>query len=103
MRHEAIDKAAVVPVSDERLGERVCLVFKAHNGSEISIAEMLSHLETVGLSRFDMPEVISQIEAMPLTASGKVLKRAIQEQIALGLIVPIAVEQTGKKLSLVVS
>ncbi len=40
---------------------------------------------------------------MPLTASGKVLKRAIQEQISLGLIVPVAVEQTGKKLSLTAS
>ncbi len=103
MRHEAIDKVAVLPVSDERLGERVCLIFKAHNGSEISHAEILSHLETVGLSRFDMPEFISQIEEMPLTASGKVLKRAIQEQIALGLIVPIAVELASKKLSLIVS
>lgn len=96
MKHEAIDKVAVVPVPDERLGERVCLVFKAHAGGKVSFAQILVHLDQVGLSSYDMPEFMFQIEDMPLTASGKVLKRAVQDMIAAKMIIPTPVARETK-------
>ncbi len=35
MRHPQVERAAAVPVKDERLGERVCIVVMPKNGAEI--------------------------------------------------------------------
>ena len=56
MRHEAIERAAVVPVRDARLGEKVCLAVTFRPGREASADDVLRHLDAAGLSKFDMPE-----------------------------------------------
>ena len=38
---------------------------------------LLAHLEAEGLSRYDMPEYFVALDAFPLTASGKVDRRAL--------------------------
>jgi acyl-CoA synthetase (AMP-forming)/AMP-acid ligase II len=83
LRHEAIDRAAAVPVADERLGEKVCLAVTPRPGRSIDAQNMLDHLDACGLSKFDMPEYFVALDNLPLTTSGKILKRdlvlAIQE------------------------
>jgi acyl-CoA synthetase len=78
-------------VPDERLGELVCLAVI----SEADPDAILAHLAAEGLSRYDMPEFILPMEAFPLTASGKILKRDIQAQVARGELVPVAVRHRG--------
>src|SRR5262249_31645599 len=75
MRHDAVAKAAVFPVADERLGERVCLAVIPRANARVEAMEMLNHLDAQGLSKYDMPEYFLALEAFPLTPSGKVLKR----------------------------
>jgi acyl-CoA synthetase len=87
VRHPAISAAAAFGLADERLGERVCLAVIA----ELEPRDVLQHLAAEGLSRFDMPEYILSMPAFPLTASGKVLKREIQAQVARGELHPVAV------------
>jgi acyl-CoA synthetase len=91
MRHAAVERVAAIPVPDERLGERVCLVVVPRAGKRVAGEEMLSHLDEVGLSRFDMPEFFAAIEKIPLTSSGKVLKRELVSQLAAGTLRPDAV------------
>ena len=79
MRHPAVSRAAAVPVPDERLGERVCLVLQLHSGSRLSVTELFEHLWAAGLSKYDMPEYLGFIDALPLTPSGKIFKRGISE------------------------
>ena len=81
MRHPQVARAAAVGITDERLGEKVCLVVSAKNGASIHPDELLSHLHTEGLSPYDMPEYFLQIDALPLSASGKVLKRALMDSL----------------------
>ena len=50
-----------------------------HNGA---------HLAARGLSKYDMPEYFIALNALPLTASGKILKRELVEQVRRGDIVP---------------
>jgi len=88
MRHEAVAVAAAIPVKDERLGERVCLVVTTRNGEPLDTGALLSHLSAEGLSRFDMPEFMAKVETFPLTPSGKILKRALAEAIADGRLQP---------------
>jgi acyl-CoA synthetase len=88
MRHAAIDKVAAFAVSDERLGERVCLAMVLRDGGTIDDDAVLHHLDRSGLSRYDMPEYLLTIDAMPLTASGKIAKRELAERVRAGALSP---------------
>jgi acyl-CoA synthetase len=90
-RHDGVAKAAAFGVPDERLGEKVCLAVIARPGAKIDSASMLQHLYEAGLSRYDMPEYFLIMEAFPLTASGKILKRELQAWVKAGRIQPEAV------------
>ncbi|MFC4312262.1 class I adenylate-forming enzyme family protein [Steroidobacter flavus] len=84
MRHPGVMKAAAVPVADDRLGERVCLVITTGPADAPSAMELLFHLHEAGLSKFDMPEYFGVLEALPLGATGKVLKRELVRWIREG-------------------
>jgi acyl-CoA synthetase len=95
MRHKAVAKAAAFPVSDERLGERVCLAVIARPNETIAPMELLTHLNDHGLSKYEMPEFFIEMESFPLTASGKVLKRRLVEMVEQGLLKPQPVRWQG--------
>jgi non-ribosomal peptide synthetase component E (peptide arylation enzyme) len=88
MQHPAVARAAALPVPDQRLGERVCLTVMLRPGHSVAPQDLLAHLDRSGLSRYDMPEYYLALDNIPLTASGKILKRDIAAQIAEGKIVP---------------
>ena len=49
------------------------------------------HLDLAGLSKYDMPEYILPVDEMPLTASGKVLKRELVRSVEEGRLQPLLV------------
>jgi len=87
-RHPAVQKAAAFGVPDTRLGEKACLAVILREGERVSGEAMLDHLHAVGLSKYDMPEFFLGMDAFPLTASGKILKRELQEWVTGGRITP---------------
>ena len=91
LRHQAIDKAAAFAVADERLGERVCLAFVTRGEHEPHPGAILDHLDAAGLSRYDMPEFMLPLGDMPMTASGKLLKRELARRVTEGELRPIPV------------
>jgi len=95
-RHPAVQRAAAVPVKDPRLGEKVCLVIVPRAGMTVTPDEVLAHLDTAGLSKFDMPEYFVELAEIPLTPNGKMLKRAIVDDIVHGRIVPQPVRWQSK-------
>ena len=88
LKHPGVMKAAAYPVADTRLGERVCLAVIAREGAVVDGMALLEHLNSVGLSRYDMPEYFVVLDAFPLTASGKILKRELIEWTKSGRITP---------------
>ena len=91
LRHAAVEKAAAFPVADPRLGERVCLALVTRENVQVEPEAILRHLDTAGLSKYDMPEFILPLSEMPLTASGKLLKRELVRRVAEGLLRPLPV------------
>jgi len=85
LRHPQIEKAAVFAVPDERLGERACIAIIG----DLDAEALLVHLDAQGLSKFDMPEYFLRVDAFPLTASGKILKRVLVQQAKDGVITPV--------------
>jgi acyl-CoA synthetase len=84
LRHDLVERVAVFPVADERLGERACIAVIG----AIEPDALLAHLDAQGLSKFDMPEYFLRVDAFPLTASGKILKRELVAQAKRGEIAP---------------
>lgn len=93
IRHADVHKAACFPVADERLGERVCIAVIGAIGPEA----LLSYLAGQGLSKYDMPEFFIRVDTLPLTASGKILKRVLIDMVKRGELAPIAMRWTGEK------
>jgi acyl-CoA synthetase len=88
MQHAGVGGAAVIPVPDERLGERVCLVVTRGAGGGVEPGELLSHLESAGLSKFDLPEYVAEVDELPLLPSGKVSKRELTDWVRQGRLAP---------------
>lgn len=97
LQHPAIARTAALPVPDDRLGEKVCIAVTLKPGQKITADELLAHLDRSGLSRYDMPEYYLELDSIPLTASGKVLKREITTQISEGMLVPVPVRFSPQK------
>ncbi|WP_043837538.1 class I adenylate-forming enzyme family protein [Muricoccus aerilatus] len=88
MQHPAVLRAAALPVRDERLGEKVCLAVMPRPGAVVGAEDILLHLDAAGLSKYDQPEYFLLVEEIPLTASGKILKRAVAARVEAGELQP---------------
>ena len=95
LRHPAVERAAAFPVKDGRLGEKVCLAVVYRPSVAPSGEAILAHLNTAGLSKFDMPEYLLELDRMKLTATGKVIKGDLVEGVQQGRLRPVPVRWSG--------
>ena len=80
--HDSVHEAAVFGVPHERLGEEVAVAILVKAGAQLTAQELRDHV-AVRLASFKVPaHVIFFTEALPRNASGKILKRELQRQIA---------------------
>lgn len=86
VRHPSVVQAALFPVADPRLGERGCLAVVPAGGARPDPAAILDHLAAAGVSKYDMPEFFLCVTEMPLTASGKIIKRELARWVTEGRI-----------------
>ena len=77
-----VERAAVLPVADERLGERCCAALVLRAGCRFGFADMLASLERAGMAKYKWPERLVILSAMPTTASGKIQKHRIAALLA---------------------
>jgi acyl-CoA synthetase (AMP-forming)/AMP-acid ligase II len=77
-----VAEVAVVAAPDDRLGERACAFVRlAPGASSIGLREITCHLERIGLARPKWPEEVRVAADFPRTASGKVRKVELREQL----------------------
>jgi len=82
IRHPAVHEAAVVPLPDERLGERACAALILSSGERApTLPELQEFLERQGVAKYMWPESIEIFDEFPRTASLKPVKREIVRQI----------------------
>ncbi len=76
-------EAIVVAAPDARLGERVAAVLRVRDGGTMPTTDQVrAHFEAGGVARQKWPEELHQAEDFPRTASGKIQKFLIRQQIA---------------------
>jgi acyl-CoA synthetase (AMP-forming)/AMP-acid ligase II len=82
---DPIAEVSVVAVPDDRLGERAAAVFRRREGADAPTLDAIrQHLEAVGLARQKWPESLHLVEDFPRTASGKVQKFRLRQQLREG-------------------
>ncbi|TFV59726.1 AMP-dependent synthetase [Mycobacterium sp. PS03-16] len=87
----AVAEAVVVSAPDDRLGERVAAVLRLRSGHRLpTLDDIRRHFEDAGVARQKWPEEILGVADYPRTASGKVQKVRVREQVRLGRQVDIA-------------
>jgi HIP---CoA ligase len=79
LRHPAVQQAAVIGIPDQRLGE-VGMAF-------VVVSDEVSPEDIIGWSRNEManykvPRVVEIVDALPLNATGKVMKETLRERAA---------------------
>jgi acyl-coenzyme A synthetase/AMP-(fatty) acid ligase len=82
IRHPAIREAVVVPLPDDRLGERACAALIATAGATLpTLHELQAFLTEQGLAKYMWPESIEAFDDFPRTSSLKAIKRDIADLI----------------------
>ncbi len=76
-------EVAVVAMPDDRWGEVPVAFVAARDGQRIDVDAVSAHC-TTRLAGFKVPRTVTVVEALPRTPSGKVLKRALREQLPTG-------------------
>jgi non-ribosomal peptide synthetase component E (peptide arylation enzyme) len=73
---------AIVPVPDERLGERACAaIIIEPDHSAPSLSDLQEFLHREGVAKYTWPESVVVFEDFPRTPSLKVIKRAVVEDV----------------------
>jgi acyl-CoA synthetase (AMP-forming)/AMP-acid ligase II len=81
--HPAVNAAAVVGMPDEVLGERVCCYLVPMPEAEpLTVPQIRDYLLAAGLAIQKVPERLEIVTALPMTATGKVRKNLLREDIA---------------------
>lgn len=79
--HAAVAEASVVAMPHERLGEGICAYIIAA-GETPTAAELAAHVADSGLARQKIPERFEFVADFPRTASGKIRKDQLRNDIA---------------------
>jgi cyclohexanecarboxylate-CoA ligase len=79
--HPAVAEVAAIGFPDDKYGERVGVVVVIHPGQHFDLAEAATHFEQCGLARQKTPERILVVDELPRTASGKVQKHLLRNQL----------------------
>lgn len=79
---DAIAEVSVVAAPDERLGEHAAAVVRVRDGMAApTLAELRDHLANAGLARQKWPETLYEVDDYPRTATGKVQKFRLRQQL----------------------
>jgi fatty-acyl-CoA synthase len=78
MENENVGEAAVLGLPDPYWGEKVAAVIRPAAGRSTTADELTQTLESK-LARYKVPKSWFVLDAMPVTASGKIQKFALQE------------------------
>lgn len=82
LQHPKIREAGVVAMPDERLGERSCAYIVPHKVDEtLTLKEVTAFFSEKNVAKFKYPERLELVDSLPRTASGKIQKFILREDV----------------------
>ena len=82
MAHGSVLEAAVIGVPDPKFLERPLACVVLNPGAALTIEELREHLGAHGFARWQLPDRMEVIDAVPKTAVGKFDKKVLRNQFA---------------------
>lgn len=81
--HPKVANIAVIGMPDERLGEKVCAyVVPADSEAPLTLEDITEHLRARGVATQKLPERLEVVSEFPMTATGKIQKHLLRDDIA---------------------
>lgn len=77
----AVRAVAAIALPDPEYGELVCVCVVLHSGQTLLLAEVRELFAAQGVAKFKHPQRLEIVADFPLTAVGKVDKKALRQQI----------------------
>ncbi|MGW5865222.1 long-chain fatty acid--CoA ligase [Streptomyces sp. NPDC055239] len=75
-----VAEAAVVAIPDPKWQERPLICLAVRPGSAVSLEQVREHLEGSGFARWQLPDRIEVVDAVPRTGTGKFDKKALRSR-----------------------
>ena len=69
---------AVVGMPDEKLGEKLCAFIQPQKGVTLTSDDIISHLKSLGVAVYELPERIEFVDGWPLSPIDKIDKRKLR-------------------------
>jgi len=80
-KHPGVKMSAVIGMPDEKWGEKVVAVIIPAEGAAPTREEIIAHCRTL-IAGYKVPKAVEFVDTLPMTATGKVLKRAVRDRLA---------------------
>jgi len=80
--HPAVSDVAVVGMPDERLGEKVCVYVVPAADTTITLDDIVGYLRERKLATPKLPERLELVDSLPMTATGKIQKHVLRDDIS---------------------
>ena len=81
--HPSVGGVAVVGMPDEQMGEKVCCyLVPAQGAARLTLNDVKHYLLGEGLAVQKVPERLEVVDALPMTATGKIQKHVLRSDIA---------------------
>lgn len=79
-KHPAVAMSAVVGAPDPKWGERVVAIVVLKKGENVTAEELNQHCRTL-IGGFKVPKEITLAESLPISPTGKILKRVLRDKL----------------------
>ncbi len=82
LSHPAVQNVACIAMPDPLLGERMCACVIPRKDQTLTLEALIGFLAGKEIARFKLPERLELMDDFPLSAFGKVSKKALAEAVA---------------------
>lgn len=80
-KHPGVRMCAVIGLPDEKWGERVVALIMPSDGAKPTQDEIIAHCRKY-IAGYKVPKEVRLVDAFPMTATGKVLKRVVRDELS---------------------
>jgi non-ribosomal peptide synthetase component E (peptide arylation enzyme) len=82
LKHPKVADAAVVPMPDPIMGEKVCAFVITRENQKLTLEELIPFLDMQKVAKFKYPERLVVLEKFPILGTGKVDRKTLREWAA---------------------
>lgn len=81
MKHEQVSLVAVIGIPHEEMGEEIKAYVVMQDGASMSEAELMAWTKSQ-IAAYKYPRIVEFIDALPMSATGKILKKELRRQLS---------------------